>query len=56
MKKPTNWDVYFRKQLGDPETRELIEGEIESCVWGLRLQGCARKGASARHNWRRERE
>jgi DNA-binding Xre family transcriptional regulator len=37
MKKPTNWDLYFRKQLGDPETRELIEGEIESLRVGARI-------------------
>ena len=37
MKKPTNWDLYFRKQLGDPETRELIEGEIESLRVGAQI-------------------
>lgn len=37
MKKPTNWDLYFRKQLGDPETRELIEGEIESLRVGVQI-------------------
>ena len=37
MKKTTNWDLYFRKQLGDPETRELIEGEIESLRVGTQI-------------------
>ena len=37
MKKPTNWDLYFRKQLGDPETRELIEGEVESLRVGAQI-------------------
>src|SRR3990172_3558694 len=37
MKKPTNWDLYFRKQLGDPEMRGLIEGEIESLRVGAQI-------------------
>ena len=37
MKKPTNWDLYFRKQLSDPETRELIEAEIESLRVGIQI-------------------
>jgi DNA-binding Xre family transcriptional regulator len=37
MKKPTNWDLYFRKQLADPEMRELIEGEIESLRVGTQI-------------------
>ena len=37
MKKPTNWDRYFRKQLGDPEMRGLIEDEIESLRVGIQI-------------------
>src|SRR3982074_1162038 len=37
MKKLTNWDLYFRKQLDDPETRKLIEGEIESLRVGTQI-------------------
>lgn len=37
MKKPTNWDLYFRKQLDDPEMRGLIEQEIESLRVGTQI-------------------
>jgi DNA-binding Xre family transcriptional regulator len=37
MKKPTNWDLYFRKQLGDHEMRGLIEEEIESLRVGTQI-------------------
>jgi DNA-binding Xre family transcriptional regulator len=37
MKKPTNWDLHFRKQLGDPEMRGLIEQEIESLRVGTQI-------------------
>ena len=37
MKKPTNWDLYFRRQLDDPEARKLIEGEIESLRVGTQI-------------------
>jgi DNA-binding Xre family transcriptional regulator len=37
MKKPTNWDLYFRKQLGDPEMHGLIEEEIESLRVGTQI-------------------
>ncbi|MGH7486731.1 MAG: helix-turn-helix domain-containing protein [bacterium] len=37
MKKPTNWELYFRKQLGDPEMRGLIEEEIESLRVGTQI-------------------
>jgi DNA-binding Xre family transcriptional regulator len=30
LKKPANWNLYFRKQLSNPEMRRLIEEEIES--------------------------
>jgi DNA-binding Xre family transcriptional regulator len=37
MKKPTGWDLYFRKQLADPEMRGLIEQEIESLRVGTQI-------------------
>ena len=37
MKKPTNWDLYFRKQLSHPEMRGLIEEEIESLRVGTQI-------------------
>ena len=37
MKKPANWDLYLRKQLGDPEMRGLIEDEIESLRVGIQI-------------------
>jgi DNA-binding Xre family transcriptional regulator len=43
MKRPTNWDLYFRKQLGDPEMRRLIEEEIESLRVGIQIAGMRQK-------------
>ena len=37
MKKPTNWDLYFRKHLSDREMRGLIEEEIESLRVGTQI-------------------
>jgi len=37
MKKSTNWDLYFRKQLSDREMRGLIEEEIESLRVGSQI-------------------
>ncbi len=37
MKKPANWDLYFRKQLKDSQMRELIEQEIESLRVGTEI-------------------
>ena len=37
MKKPTNWDLYFRKQLDEPEMRGLIDQEIESLRVGTQI-------------------
>jgi DNA-binding Xre family transcriptional regulator len=37
MKKPTNWDLYFRKQLSDREMRGLIEEETESLRVGSQI-------------------
>jgi DNA-binding Xre family transcriptional regulator len=37
LKKRTSWDLYFQKQLGDPEMRRLIEEEIESLRVGMQI-------------------
>jgi ribosome-binding protein aMBF1 (putative translation factor) len=37
MKKPTRWDLYFQKQLGDPEMRGLIDEELESLRVGTQI-------------------
>jgi DNA-binding Xre family transcriptional regulator len=37
MKKPTNWDLYFRKQLGVPKMRGLIDKEIQSLSVGMEI-------------------
>ena len=37
MKKPTHWDRYLRKQLGDPEMRGLIARELESLRVGVQI-------------------
>jgi len=37
MKKPTSWDLYFQKQLGDPEMRGLIDEEVESFRVGIQI-------------------
>ena len=37
MKKPTGWDLYFQKQLGDPEMRGLIDEELESLRVGIQI-------------------
>ena len=37
MKKPTSWDLYFQKQLGDPEMRGLIDEELESLRVGTQI-------------------
>jgi len=37
MKKPTNWELYFRKQLGVPEMRGLIDKEIQSLRVGMEI-------------------
>jgi hypothetical protein len=30
VKKATNWDLYFQKQMGDPRMRSLIEEELKA--------------------------
>jgi hypothetical protein len=37
MRKPTNWDRYFQKQMSDPKMRGLIEKEIESLRVGIQI-------------------
>ncbi len=37
MKKLTSWDLYFQKQLGDPEIRGLIDEELESLRVGIQI-------------------
>ena len=37
MKKTTNWDLYYRKQMGDPEMRALIEEELKALRVGTEL-------------------
>ncbi len=47
MKKTTNWDLYFQKQMGDPEIKELIEGELKALRIGAELAKIRqRKGLS----------
>jgi len=37
MKKPTNWDLYFRKQMGDPEMQVLVEEELKALRVGVQI-------------------
>lgn len=37
MKKATNWDVYLRKQLRDPEMHALMAEEIVSLRVGAQI-------------------
>ena len=37
MRKPTNWDLYFQKQMSDPKIHGLIEKEIESLRVGIQI-------------------
>lgn len=37
MKRTTNWDLYFQKQLGDPQMKGLIEEELKSLRIGAEL-------------------
>lgn len=54
MKKPSNWDRYFRKQLGDPEMRGLIEDEIESLRVGIQIAKMRQKKRLSQPSWPRE--
>lgn len=37
MKRTTNWDLYFQKQMGDPAMKELIEEELKALRIGVEL-------------------
>lgn len=37
MKKATNWDLYFQKQMGDPRMRSLIEEELKALRVGVQI-------------------
>ena len=43
MKKPTRWELYFRKQLGDPEMRRLIAKELEALRVGTQIASLREK-------------
>lgn len=47
MKKTTNWDLYYQKQMGDPEMKGLIEEELKALRIGTNLAKIRqRKGLS----------
>ena len=37
MRKRTNWDLYYQKQMGDPEMRALIEEELKALRVGAEI-------------------
>ena len=37
MKRPTNWDRYFRTQMKDPEVRQVVEEELKALRVGAKL-------------------
>ena len=37
MKKTTNWDLYFQKQMGDPEMKGLIDEELKALRVGTEI-------------------
>jgi transcriptional regulator with XRE-family HTH domain len=37
MKKTSNWDLYFQKQMGDPAMKGLIEEELKALRIGVEL-------------------
>ena len=37
MRKATNWERYFQKQMGDPEMKALVEEELKALRVGLQL-------------------
>ena len=43
MKKTTNWDLYYQKQMGDPEMRALIEEELKALRIGTEFARLRRK-------------
>lgn len=43
MRKTTNWDLYYQKQMGDPEMRALIEEELKALRIGTEFARLRRK-------------
>ena len=43
MKKPTNWDLYYQQQMGDPAMRALIEEELKALRIGAEIARLRRK-------------
>ena len=37
MKKTTNWDLYYQKQMSDPEMRGLVEEELKALRVGAEI-------------------
>ena len=37
MRKATNWERYFQKQMGDPEMKALVAEELKALRVGLQL-------------------
>ncbi|OGK81994.1 MAG: hypothetical protein A2X52_15305 [Candidatus Rokubacteria bacterium GWC2_70_16] len=37
VRKATNWDRYFQKQMGDPEMKALVEEELKALRVGVQL-------------------
>jgi DNA-binding Xre family transcriptional regulator len=37
MKKSTNWDRYFKEQMGHPRTRSLVQEELKALRVGVEL-------------------
>ena len=37
MKKATNWDLYFQKQMADPQMRNLVEEEFKALRVGIQI-------------------
>lgn len=37
MRKPTNWDRYFKVQMADPEVRRLVDEELKTLRVGVQL-------------------
>ena len=37
MKKTTNWDLYYQKQMSDPEMRALIDEELKALRVGAEI-------------------
>lgn len=47
MRKATNWDRYFQKQMDDPEMKALVEEELKALRVGVQLAALRqRKGLS----------